>query len=279
MARGATPKLVRPDRAGRTAPLAAYLLPTLVVALAAVFALAPWPLSVKAQAVLHGLCAQRPSHSLTLGGTTLPFDARMTGIYGGFAVTALFLLARGRFRALRLPSRGTLALLIAFVAAMALDGANALLVDLRMDPLYPPDNRLRLATGLLTGVTLGVALCYLVATTVWQRGDWTRRTVSGPAEVALIVGLQIPFAAVALSGWGVLYAPATILLVTSAVAAVSALAMTSLLLLTCRDRSCERPVDAQLPAAVGVVLGVAVMLAFAGGRFWLERAVGIPPLT
>jgi uncharacterized membrane protein len=277
--REATPKLVRQDRVGGAAPLGAWLLPALVAALAAAFVLAPWPLSVKAQAVLHGLCAQRPSHSLTLGGATLPFDARMTGIYGGFAVTTLYLLARGRFRAFRLPSRGTLALLVAFVAAMAVDGTNALLVDLRIDPLYAPDNRLRLATGLLTGVSLGVMLCFLVATTVWRRGDWARRTVSGPGEVALIVALQIPFAAVALSGWGVLYAPVAVGLVVAAVVAVSALALTTLLLLTCRDRSYERLADAQLPAAAGLALGVAAMLVIAGARFWLERAVGLPPLT
>src|SRR4051812_13030157 len=61
--------------------------------------MAPWPLAAKFHAVVHGLCAQRPSHSFALGGTNLPFDARMTGIYGGTLTTILFLLARGRWRA------------------------------------------------------------------------------------------------------------------------------------------------------------------------------------
>ena len=49
---------------------------------------------------LHGLCAQRPSHSLQIGGTTLPMDARMTGIYLGAAATAVvWLIAARRLRA------------------------------------------------------------------------------------------------------------------------------------------------------------------------------------
>ena len=50
-----------------------------------------WPFFVsvpmlehKAHAFLHGICAQRPSHSLQVGDELLPFDARMTGIYTGF---------------------------------------------------------------------------------------------------------------------------------------------------------------------------------------------------
>ena len=63
------------------------------------FLLAPWSIEVKSIAILHGLCAQRPSHSFWFGSDRLPFDSRMTGIYGGFLVTQLYLLARGRFRA------------------------------------------------------------------------------------------------------------------------------------------------------------------------------------
>ena len=67
------------------------------------FLAAPWPLGVKAHALLHGLCAQRPSHTFTFGGRELPFDARMTGIYAGFFFSAILLVARGRHRAGKLP--------------------------------------------------------------------------------------------------------------------------------------------------------------------------------
>jgi len=50
--------------------------------LAIAFVLLPWPVEAKGVAVLHGLCAQQPTHTIYFGEQRLPFDARMTGIYG-----------------------------------------------------------------------------------------------------------------------------------------------------------------------------------------------------
>jgi len=253
-------------------------LPLVAAGLLLALLLAPWPLAHKAHAVLHGLCAQRPSHSLELGGQPLPFDARMTGIYGGFLVAFAWLVARGRLRAFRLPGPAASAVLLAFVAALGVDGLNALLVDLRLAPLYPPDNRLRLATGLLTGITLAVGLCFLLATTLWRAGDWSSRTVTGVREVGLLILLQAPFAAIALSGIGLLHAPVSLFLVVAATVAVSAIVLATGLLISGRDRTFRSRDDVGAPAALALLGGVAVMLAIAGGRFWLERAYGIRTL-
>src|SRR5436305_8156522 len=59
-------------------------LPWLVVGAALLFFAAPWGVEHKAHALMHGLCAQTPSHTLRFGTHGLPFDSRMTGIYGGF---------------------------------------------------------------------------------------------------------------------------------------------------------------------------------------------------
>lgn len=254
------------------------LLPLVVGALLGLFLLAPWPLAHKAHAVLHGLCAQRPSHTLVLGGQLLPFDARMTGIYGGFAVATLYLLVRGRFRAFRLPSVPTLCVLGAFVAVMAIDGVNALLDDLG-HPVYAPDNRLRLLTGLMAGVALAVALCFLLATTLWRSGDGAAPSVRGPGEALLVAALALPFAMLAASGAGWLYAPISFALLLSAVAAVGMLMTATVLLATGRDRRFDRLADAQAPAAIGLLAGVAFILLVAAGRFWLERAFGLRTLT
>src|SRR6476620_7328003 len=112
------------------------LLATSVVLLIA----APWSVDTKFRAVVHGLCAQRPSHSYALGGTNLPFDARMTGIYGGVMTTVLCLLARGRWRAITLPSRGILAALVGFVSLMGADGVNSTLQDFGLPYAYEPQN-------------------------------------------------------------------------------------------------------------------------------------------
>lgn len=254
------------------------ILPFAVAGLLGLFLLAPWPLAHKAHAVLHGLCAQRPSHTLALGGQLLPLDARMTGIYGGFAVATLYLLVRGRFRAFRLPSRPTLAVLAAFVGLMAIDGFNALLDDLG-NPVYPPDNRLRLFTGLLAGVALAVALCFLLSTTLWRRGDWAAPTLRGPWEAVGIAALAAPFALLALSGLDWLYTPLSMSLLVSAVTAIAMLMTAMVLLASGRERQFDRIADAQAPAAIGLLAGVAFILLVAVGRFWLEREFGVRTLT
>lgn len=254
------------------------ILPLLVAALLGLFLLAPWPFALKAQAVLHGLCAQRPSHTLALGGQLLPFDARMTGIYGGFGVATLYLIARGRFRAFRLPSRPTLVVLAAFVGVMAIDGFNALLDDLG-NPVYPPDNRLRLFTGLLAGVALAAALCFLLSTTLWRRGEWEAPTVRGPGEAFGIAALGTPFALLALSGWGWLHVPLSLALLVSAVTAIAMLMTATVVLASGHDRRFDRMADAQVPAAIGVLAGVAFILLVAAGRYWLEREFGLRTLT
>jgi len=243
------------------------------------FLLVPGSLEHKAHLALHGLCAQRPSHSFLLGGQTLPFDARMTGIYGGFAAAFGYLLARGRLRAFRLPPRSVLVVLAGFVALMAFDGINSLLVDLRLPHPYPPDNRLRLLTGLLTGTALAVILCFLLASTLWRQGDWQRATVERPRELLLIGLLQLPVAGVVVSGLGLVYAPLTVLLLASATAVVAAMALVVLLLLRRADRTFAGYADLQLAGAVALILGIAAMAALAGGRLWLERAFGAPLLT
>src|SRR5262245_44862568 len=129
----------------------------------ALFLWLPGDVDVKAHAALHGICAQRPSHSIWLGGQVLPVDARMTGIYLAAATTLVWLVSIGRHRALRAPPRPVLGLLALFICAMTIDGVNGLLVDLEAPHFYTPNNGLRLATGILAGTALGVGIVHLFA--------------------------------------------------------------------------------------------------------------------
>lgn len=243
------------------------------------FAVAPWPLEHKTHVALHGLCAQIPSHTFRFGDRALPFDARMTGIYGGFFVTAVVLAGRGRLRSFRMPPMRVAVTLGAFVLAMALDGGNSLLVDLRLPHLYPPDNRLRLATGLLTGVALATVLAFVFATTLWRQGRWDQAPIAGLRELAVAVLATVPFAALATSGFGPLYVPLTVLLMASAVAVVSVLMLIVVVLVKYGDRPFAGPGELPVPATVALLLGVAVMAAFAAGRLLIELVAGPSPLV
>ncbi len=77
------------------------------------------PLEWKMYAVVHGVCAQ--AHNVDMAGLQLPLCARNTGIYSGFLVTVLFLLALGRSRAAKLPPVAVTVLLVVFVVLMAID--------------------------------------------------------------------------------------------------------------------------------------------------------------
>ena len=252
--------------------------PVLAIGIVALFLAFPASLDDKAHAALHGLCSQRPSHSFTLGEHRLPFDARMTGIYGGFLTTSAYLAFRRRYRVFGLPTIPAMGLLLGGVALLGFDGVNSLLLDLGIWHPYEPHNELRLATGLLTGVALAVAVCFLLSTTLWRRGFAGRRVVSGVGEVGLLVGVQVPFALLVLSGLGWLYVPVAVALLVSATAVVSALALVVLTILRRRDNSYDRLTQLDAAATGSLLVGLAVMALIAGGRFWLEHWTGAQPL-
>jgi uncharacterized membrane protein len=253
------------------------LFPMVAVFAVLAFLAAPWPLAEKAHALLHGLCAQRPSHSFVFGGRDLPFDARMTGIYAGFCFSAIVLVARGRHRAGKLPRLWVIGVLALLGAAMALDGFNSLFLDLNLPTLYPPSNALRLATGLGVGIALAVAICYLVAISLWRQPRMDETAVDGRGLLVLIAA-QAPALAF-LTGWPSLYAPLTLLLLCSAVAVISLLALVTLVMALKADNSFAGPRDVQEYASGGLVLGLIVIALLAGVRFLYERHFGPSPLT
>lgn len=235
---------------------------------------APWPIAAKLYAVVHGLCAQRPSHSFALGGVNLPFDARMAGIYGGVTTTLAFLAARGRWRAIRLPAPPLLAVLAAFVALMGLDGVNSTLQDFGLPFAYEPDNRLRLASGLLMGVALGVLLCYMVGATLWAYVE-DGPIVRGWRELGLLVACQGAAYLLIASGWGWLYLPVALALVAGAVTTILILTLTTLVLLYGRENRFPRPTDVAGHASAALVIGYLIMALIAVGRWYLETTLGV----
>ncbi len=274
--------LVRPFSSPRaddsSRAMTALPLTLAVLVVAALFAAAPWSLEQKAHAALHGLCTQRPSHSMVLGGQTLPFDARMTGIYAGFLVSGLYLTARGRLHAQRLPSLPTLVLGALFVGSMAVDGLNSLLMDAGTRSLYPPANSLRLMTGLLTGTVLAPIVVYLLASTLWRPGRDRRPVMAGGTDLLVIVAWQIPLALLLHTGSGWLFTPMTLLLLAAALIMITAVMLVLIVLVWHGDGAFTDPRQVQLPALLAFGLAIAVLGVLGGGRFLLERLMGAPAL-
>ena len=242
----------------------------------AVFLLLPWSIEGKSLAVLHGLCAQQPGHTFYFGDGRLPFDARMTGIYGGFAITSLFFFARQRWGMGGLPSLAVAAALGLFVVALGLDGLNSTLADMGLWHLYTPMNELRLATGLLTGVALATFVWLLVGQVSFRQTERSLRPViAGVRDLGMILVLLAAFAGLVTTGWEPLRLPLTALLIGAAVAALTGLSLAFVLLVGRRENRADSTSQLAGPATVALLIAFTIMGLMSGGRFLLEAVYGI----
>ena len=252
----------------------------LVVASIAGFFFAPWSVEAKSLAVLHGLCAQRPSHSFWFGVDRLPFDARMTGIYGGFLITQFYLLLRGRFRAAGVPSIPVIVVLALFIVAMGLDGLNSTFNDMGLFTVYQPTNVLRYVTGALTGTTLAVFLWLLINNILWtaerQRPD---RVIGHLGELLVVAAALTGFGLLVMSGWQPSFRVISFLLVGSAIFVMFQLSI-AFIQLTRRKENTARSLTDLSGAAVGALVSAYIFMSFvSGSRFLMEAALHVKQLS
>jgi uncharacterized membrane protein len=156
--------------------------------------------------LLYGVSAQRPSHSVFLGGEQLPLEARMGGIFLGFLCAVALVIVLGRLPASR-PPGGALGLACwTLVALTGLDGLNAFFFDGGLAHLYAPNTALRLLTGLGAGLGLALMSIPVVAGVVWSHPT-DEAAVEDPVE--LLAGLAVAglVGALLLAGVGVLLWP------------------------------------------------------------------------
>lgn len=208
-----------------------------VLALAAlIFVAAPWPLIDKLFAIAYGICPQRPAHSLFFGGQQMSIEARMFGMFGGAVAAALYLAARGRGKATGFPRPAILAVLIGFVAWMGLDGVNALLFDLRLSHLYTPNLALRLGTGLLAGLSIGVVIAPAFNQTIWSPTAARNVPVlAGWRDLLGVLGIEAVLFAGGLTGWGAFLYPYSILASVGVLGVLSAIGAIIVTLILRRD--------------------------------------------
>lgn len=184
----------------------------LVVALAVMITwllLTPPGLNGKMHAAGYSVCHQIESHTLDIGGKLLPLCARCTGTFLGLLITLVTLSRRGKKTSV--PSKPIFALLILFFLAFLADGINSTLTILPgLQPLYPPTNILRLATGLLFGISLGTLALTLWNQTLWVDGE-TEALLSTWRQVLVLVALVAVTGILILSNITWFYYPVAIL--------------------------------------------------------------------
>lgn len=153
------------------------LLPVALV-LSAWVLLTPGGLLGKADAIGYAVCHRIDLRSFHLGTRALPLCARCSGMYLGALVAIGTLAAIGRGRHGGFPRPALLAVLGLFAAAWAFDGANSYLTLIPGAPhLYEPNNTLRLVTGTLMGLTLGVLVVAGFNQNAWR--GWKKEPAVG----------------------------------------------------------------------------------------------------
>lgn len=250
---------------------------SLVAGSLAIFSLFPGSLEGKSLAVLHGLCAQQPTHSYYLGEARLPFDARMTGIYSGFALTCAYLLARGRWRAANLTQLRVVILLGLLILPLAVDGVNSFLKDIEVPYLYEPRNLLRTFTGLLLGTSLASFVWLLVGQTAFRPTEKSGQPIwTGIGDVLLAIGLQLSLLVVVSTSWAPARVPLTYLLLLSATAAITGLLLPFVLLAARRECAARDARELAAPASLAYLAALLLIGFLAGGRFLLEALLDLP---
>src|SRR3990172_7741601 len=124
----------------------------------------------KADAVGYAVCHRIDLRSFHLGSRALPLCARCSGMYLGAMVGMAGLAGLGRLRYGGFPRPALLAVFGVFVAAWAIDGVNSYLTLIPGAPhAYEPNNTLRLITGTLMGLTLGMLVFTGFNQNAWRR--------------------------------------------------------------------------------------------------------------
>jgi uncharacterized membrane protein len=226
------------------------------------------PLEWKMYAVVHGVCAQ--AHTVDMAGLRLPLCARNTGIYGGFIVTTLYLLALGRARAAKLPPWPITLTLILFVAIMAFDGFNSMLVDMFLPHLYTPQNELRTLTGIGMGVGIAVLMFLILNISLRQNADHEQRILRNWLELggALLINLLV--LAALYGNVGLLFWPIAIVSWVGITGVLYAINVLLTALFMGYEGKVTRVAQLARPATVALVFTLAELGALSAARFWLE---------
>jgi uncharacterized membrane protein len=149
---------------------------TLLVLVLAVIAIAIWlvftphGLDGKVRAAGYAVCHQLESHTIDFQGRLLPLCARCTGMYLGTLVSLVML--QKRRHAAGTPFKSLQVVLVLFLVAFIVDGVTSALGFFSSIPqLYPPNNWLRLITGLMMGMVIANLLIVLWHQTWWKQSS------------------------------------------------------------------------------------------------------------
>lgn len=224
----------------------------------------------------YGVCHQIPARTYFLAGRPLPLCARCSGIYLGALVGLASILILRRARCSELPPTRVLAVLVSFIAFMAVDGFNSYLSFFPGAPqLYPPQNVLRLLTGTLHGLALSLILFPVFSFTFWHTPE-RQPMVRSLRELGILVLIALlPVFLLETRADFLLY-PIAIAEGLGLLAMFSLLNSTALLMVTRRGGRATEGRAAIFPLAIGLFMSLIEINLLGVLRLWLTAQLGLP---
>ncbi len=212
----------------------------------------------------------------------LPLEARDFGIYAGFLVTWLYLIAIGRGRAKGMPPPFILLALVLFVFVMGADGFNAFFYDLQFydlqfvpPHLYTPRLELRLGTGLLCGAAFAGILLPIANYSLWSADDQRPIIANWKQLLGALMVLAVLFAMNA-SEIGIFLYPLSILASASVLILLAAINFVFVLSFFQHRAQAVTWHDALNPFAIGVFLAVFELGALSALRYAILGTAVLP---
>jgi len=261
---------------GRRPRLTVALLAVAVSILIIAIMLPPHTLLGKADVVGYGICHRLPDRSFFLNGRQLPLCARCTGTFLGTIIGLVTMPLLGRRRASRLPPIPILAILVFFIGFWAFDGLNSYMTFFPGAPnLYPPQNWLRLATGMLNGLALVIIVFPIFSYTLWR--DTTRDCViKNVGEILAILPVVALLVWIIQAEINVLLYPLAIL---SSLGVLMMLTLINAMIATVvlgREGQARTWAQALVPLTIGAALALLQVTAMVLLRAYLTIELGLP---
>lgn len=263
-----SPTLTTPtSRARRALPALAVIAAVSVIGVWLWFT--PSGLLGKADAVGYAICHRIDARSLHIGDRALPLCARCSGIYLGLVLGVTVMAIAGRGRAGGLPPTRLIFTLLGFVALMGFDGVNSYLHLLPGLPtLYEPHNWLRVVTGTLNGLAVGMFIFPVFNQTLWR--DWQPRPIlSNFRELGGLLLLAALLIAMVLIENPIILYPLALISAGGVVALLTALDTTILLIAARREAQAQTWRQAALPLLIGFTLAIVQIGLVDAARFAL----------
>ena len=239
----------------------------------------------KADAIGYAVCHRIGERSFHIGSYQLPLCARCSGMYLG-AVTGLVFQSIIGWKRSKIPHWSILALLVVFVAAFGIDGANSYLYLLKqvspgilpkIPNIYVPNNTLRLLTGSGMGLGMAVMLFPAFNQTVWADGE-EKAAIPGWKAFGLLLGIQVLFDLLVLTESPIVLYPLAIISAAGVWLLLTIVYSMVWVMIMGQDNKFTKLRQLWLPLLAGLTIAMIQTAAIDMLRFWLTGTWGGFPL-